>query len=73
MVGRIMAQNGGTLSPEHLVEECLDEMGAISVSPETRSVLMDFASNEAEGPDLDEQKVADMLGLVAATHEFQRS
>ena len=72
MVGRIVAQNGATLSPEQLVEECLEEMGAISVSPETCSVLVDFASEEAAGPDQAEERVADMLGLVAATHEFQR-
>ena len=80
MIERIMAGSGGVISAERLVDGCLDQMGAISISPQTRSVLVSFASR---GGDLDlstpeaqqqaQQRVAEALQLVAATHEFQRA
>ena len=79
MIGRIMAARGGTVSPERLVEGCLEQMGEISVSDETRASLLEFASKggdldvSAAGPESSERRVAEMLQLVAATHEFQRS
>ena len=80
MIGKMMADSGEVMSADRLVESCLDQMGAISVSQETRSVLTEFASR---GGDLDlstpeaqkqaEQRIAETLQLVAATHEFQRA
>ena len=80
MIGSIMAESAGVISAERLVDGCLDHMGAISLSQETRSVLVKFASR---GGDLDlstpeaqqraRQRVAETLQLVAATHEFQRA
>jgi hypothetical protein len=80
MIERIMADSGSVMLAERLVDGCLDQMGAISVSPQTRSTLVDFASR---GGDLDlstpeaqqqaQQRVAETLQLVAATHEFQRT
>ena len=80
MIERIWSSGQGAISPEALVDACLDQMGACSVSEETRSALLGFAS---QGGDLDpgasepddqaQRRVADMLQLVAATSEFQRA
>ena len=68
----------GVLIPSNLADGCLDLLGPIQVSEETRSVLVDFASKDG---DLDlsghqpgdeaEQRVGNMLRLVAATREYQ--
>ena len=79
MIERIAAGNSDSISPEHLVERCLDEMGVISVSDETRATLEDFASQIGDlnlGSEPDEQirqTLAQMLQMVAATYEFQRA
>ncbi len=79
MIGRVAAGNGGTAAPGDLLDRCLEQMGAISLSEETRSAILDFATKGDEarqdtsgvGDDEDRQ-VSDMLQLVAASHEFQR-
>ena len=80
MIGRIISNGERTISPEGLVDRCLDQMGAISVSDATRAVLTDFASRggdlklsatEPDEPAL--QRVADVMQMVASTQEFQRS
>jgi uncharacterized protein (DUF1800 family) len=80
MIGRILADRGGVVSPERLVQGCLDQMGAISVSEDTRASLVQFASKEGDiqldeaGPDEHaKQRVADLFQLAAVTPEFQRS
>ena len=77
MIGRILADRGGVLSPGWLVDGCLDQMGAISVSEKTRASLVEFASREGDlqlggsGPDKHaEQRVGDLLQLAAAAPEF---
>ena len=80
MIERITSKDGGILSPEGLVDACLDQVGAISVSAETRRVLVDFASL---GGDVQlgsrrhvgetRKQIAAVLGMVASTHEFQRA
>ena len=79
MIERIASQGERITSPEDLVDACLDQVGAISVSGETRAVLTDFAS---KGGELGEgamglgeggrKKIGDMLQMVAAAPEFQR-
>ena len=80
MIKRITSDGERVISPEGLVDECLDQMGAISVSDDTRGILTDFASRDgdlvldaAEPDEHARQRVADMLRMVASTHEFQRS
>jgi hypothetical protein len=80
MIESITSNGETTISPEGLVDRCLDQMGAISVSDETRTVLTEFASRGgdlqlgATGPDeTTRQRVTDVLQLVASTQEFQRS
>ena len=80
MIDRLTSESVGAISPEQLVDGCLDQMGAVSVSKETRSVLVDFASEggelrmSARGADEQaERRVTEMLQMCAASHEFQRA
>ena len=65
MVDRIRRDAEG-LSAERLVDRCLDEMGAFSVSDETRDTLVRFAEDDRGG-----DNVANLLRLSASTREFQ--
>ena len=80
LMRRLSADNGGSVTPERLVDLCLDHLGAISVRDDTRSSLVKYASEGGEvhvdGLESDEtarRRVADVVQLIAATHEFQRA
>ena len=66
MIDRICQGDTKRLSSEHLVDRCLDEMGAFSVSDETRGALVRFAEGERA-----RQNVEQLLRLSASTREFQ--
>ena len=79
IINRLAASaDQGVLDPTDLADGCLDLLGPIEVSNETRSVLVEYASRQG---DLDlsghqpgdeaEQRVGNMLRLVAATREYQ--
>ena len=80
MIESIWSDGEEAISPEGLIDACLDQLGARTVSEETRESLLDFAS---AGGDLDvgsdapdeaaQRRVAEILQLVAATSEFQRA
>ena len=75
MVDRVLADNGAVPAMEHLVDACLEQMGAISVSEKTRGILTQFA---AQGHDACTEaqaraKVANLFRLTAASPEFQRA
>ncbi|ETW98094.1 MAG: hypothetical protein ETSY1_20175 [Candidatus Entotheonella factor] len=73
-----LASEGGSLTSEALVDQCLDLIGPLEVSDATREILVEFANKQGEvnleghepGDDA-EQKVGDMLRLMTATREFQ--
>jgi Protein of unknown function (DUF1800) len=76
MIERLKAQ--GDLSPEALVDSCLDLIGPLEVRPETRQQLVDHASEEGPlgwgtEPDADTSRtrVGEMLQLIASLREFQ--
>ena len=76
MISNIASNAVGGISPERLVDECLDQMGAISVSEDTLRVLIDFASIGGGAGSTDDQarqQIAAVLQMVASTQEFQRS
>ena len=78
MTERIVAGGGGELSPEQMVDGCLAELGALSVSEETRATLVEFASDRGDIGNGDpgkqaRRRVADMLQMVSATREFQQA
>jgi uncharacterized protein (DUF1800 family) len=78
IIDRLAAGDHGTLSPEQLVDRCLDLMGMLSVQDETHSALVEFAASEGDlhlqghqPGDPSEQRVGNMLRMIASTREFQ--
>ena len=78
IIERVAASNGKQMSPEAMLDECLDQMGPLEVSEETRAELLEQAQNE--GPlsweeqsdhETSSRRVADMLALIVGTREFQ--
>jgi len=73
-----LADDGGVLTPDGLVDRCLDLVGPIPVSDETRDALVEFAglqgdldlSSHLEG-DESERRVGNVLRLIASTREYQ--
>ena len=77
IVDRIAGSNGGVYSPQQTVDMCLDLIGPVRASEETRSYLVEFAST---GGDVDlrgddrgesEARVGEILALITATPEYQ--
>jgi uncharacterized protein (DUF1800 family) len=74
IIGHLRAR--GELTPEQLVDACLELVGPLRVAPNTRAALVTFA--EQDGP-LDlrsgdraaEARVGALLSLIVATREFQ--
>jgi hypothetical protein len=72
IINRLKAM--GTLSPEALVDACLDLMGPLEVGEETRRELIEQARDGGalhwDASDA-EQRVAEMLQLIVAMREYQ--
>jgi uncharacterized protein (DUF1800 family) len=69
-------QSQGELSPEHFVDGCLDLLGPLTVKAKTRAALVKFVSQSGplhfdEGDHAAEQRVGELLSLIASTREFQ--
>ena len=78
IIERLASEDGGVLSPEQLVERCLDLLGPIPVSDETRASLVEYAARQGEVDlrghqegDEAEQAVGNVLRLAASTREYQ--
>ncbi len=78
IVDRLASRDGGVFSPAHLVDSCLDLMGPITVSQETRAALIGYVSKqgdlslkEHERGDEGERRVGELLSLIASTREYQ--
>jgi len=78
IIERLANHNDGILSPEELVDRCLDLLGPTPASENTRSSLIEYA--QAHGSvdlrghqpgDEAEQRVGEVLRLVASSREFQ--
>ena len=77
MVDRIRAE-GPSISPERLVDSCLDLMGPLYVSETTKEELLVHASSEGEVRFDDngqngsaEGRVVEKMQLIASTREYQ--
>ena len=75
----VETDNGVAVSPERLVDICLDHLGSINVQDDTRSKLVDFAAQNGEvhimDNGLDESSkvnISGILKLIVASPEFQR-
>ena len=73
-----VAANDTAITPEALVDRCLDLMGPMEVSERTLQELRDHAASEGPiscGTDEEyagfSRQVGDMLALIAATREYQ--
>ena len=79
IVGSVVADGDGAISPERLVDRSLDQLGALSVSEDTRRSLIEYTSHEgdldssAEPDEKAQQRVMDLLRMAVSTAEFQRS
>ena len=78
MIGRLAADSGGAVTSERLVQSCLDQMGAVSLSNTSMDALLNQASKTGKrGIDTDEKEtdeaiLGELLRMVAATPDFQR-
>jgi uncharacterized protein (DUF1800 family) len=77
MIDRIVANGDGAQSSEQMVDRCLDQLGVITVSDETRTTLSNYSVETAAQPDsADEsqsrQSAARLLQLIVSSREFQR-
>ena len=77
MIDGIRSQDVSS-SPEKLVEACLDMMGPMTVSEDTRKELLKFAESEVDslaGNVVDDvsqdHKITKILQLIVSTREFQ--
>ena len=78
IIDRLAAEDGGTLTPVQLVDQCLDLMGPLTVDNETRAALLALAATEGDlnlkdhqPGDPSEQRVGHLLRMIASTREFQ--
>ena len=73
-----VASDGTSTTPEDLVNRCLDLMGPVQVSENTRRQLESHAEEEGamswatdEAYATSSRRVGDMLALIAAATEYQ--
>ena len=73
-----MSDSTGTMSPEELVDGCLDLIGPVEVSEKTRNSLVGHAKSGGELRRATEEergsftrRVAEMLQLIVSTGEYQ--
>jgi hypothetical protein len=78
IIDRLARENDGVLSPEQMVDRCLEQVGLFEVSDETRATLVEYAAHDGtldlsghQPGDYAEQRVGNLLRLVASTREFQ--
>ena len=78
IIDRLASRRDGVLSPAEFADACVDLLGPIEVAEDTRSVLVDYASRqgdlnlrEHQPGDESEQRVGNMLRLIASTREYQ--
>lgn len=78
IITRLAAEDGGNLKPEQLVDGCLDLLGPLDVSDETRQSLISYVArdgslslkNHVEGDEA-ESRVGGLLSIIGATREYQ--
>ena len=69
-----LGSEGPTMSPERLVDGCLDMLGAYELAEETRTKLVAHSEMGGElrtGTEEFTQRVGQMLQLIVATQEYQ--
>ena len=73
-IDRLRRMNGQSMTPDQAVDHCLDILGPVQASAETREALVEHV---AQGGDIDlsddsaRDRVTEVFGLIASTREFQ--
>ena len=80
MIKKVASESDGVFSAARLVDACLDVMGVVEVSEDSREILENFAARSGDlsvtADTLNDEsvgRIAQMFQMVAATHEFQRA
>ncbi len=78
IIDRLAATGDGVLTPAEFAEGCVDLLGPIDMRDSTRETLVDYAERQGnldlrghQPGDESEQRVGNMLRLIAATREYQ--
>ena len=77
---RVASENSAEISPERVIDICLDHIGSLSIHQDTRSKLIEYA-NENGGVKLSGSQINDsgkeiisgIVKLIASTPEFQKA
>ena len=69
IIERVQARGPG-LTPDQMVDNCLEFMGAMSVSPVTRRELVERAT-ETDDDGESAERVKELLQMIVATREYQ--
>lgn len=81
IIDRLSIQNNVECSPQDIVESCVDLMGLTSIFEENtfKALIAHMAkegnvdvSGESRNP-ISEERIAELLGLIASTKEYQRA
>ena len=73
-VDRLRRMNGESMTPADAVDHCLDILGPVQVSGDTREALVDHVSRDGDldlADDSAADRMAEVFGLIASTREFQ--
>lgn len=77
IIGRLIAENN-SLSPEQFVDRCLGFAGPLTVSGDTRDILLKYAESEGaldleteSGVSKSKSRIIRMLQLIVASREYQ--
>ena len=78
IINRIAYSNGETMAPETLVDKCLDVLGQVHISEETRAEFVEQVSGEGplawtnnEKTLASSRRVGDVLASIVGTREYQ--
>jgi uncharacterized protein (DUF1800 family) len=73
IMGRIVQECGESPSPAELVDACLDTVGPLVVSDDTRTSLIETASRDRELPqdEKQDQLMLDLLKMIVSSREYQ--
>ena len=73
-IAQRLSARGGSLTPEELVDGCIEQLGGTALSGETRKNLIEFATKGGRietGTEEFISRAAATLGVIVATKEYQ--
>ena len=73
-IDRLRSMNGESMTPGQAVDHCLDIIGPVQASNDTREALVEHVAKSGDvdlSDDSARERVAEVFGLIASTREFQ--